>query len=91
MIAAQAEYRLELPKRFGAALFFGAGEVARRWADLRSDALKPGGGVGLRFRLTKQNHINLRIDYAGASTVRAFILASLKRSDPNVRGDTARW
>jgi hypothetical protein len=64
MIAAQAEYRLELPKRLGAALFFGAGEVARRWADLRSDALKPGGGVGLRFRLTKQNHINLRIDYA---------------------------
>lgn len=64
MIAAQAEYRLELPKRLGAALFFGAGEVARRWADLRSDALKPGGGVGLRFRLTKQNHINLRVDYA---------------------------
>jgi hypothetical protein len=64
MIAAQAEYRLELPYRLGAALFFGAGEVARRWADLRSDALKPGGGVGLRFRLTKQNHINLRIDYA---------------------------
>ena len=64
MIAGQAEYRVELKKRLGAALFFGAGEVARRWADLRSDALKPGGGVGLRFRLTKQNHINLRIDYA---------------------------
>ena len=64
MIAGQAEYRVELKKRLGAALFFGAGEVARRWADLRSDALKPGGGVGLRFRLTKQHHINLRIDYA---------------------------
>jgi hypothetical protein len=64
MIAAQAEYRLELPYRLGAALFFGAGEVAHRFSDLRSDALKPGGGVGLRFRLTKQNHINLRVDYA---------------------------
>ncbi len=64
MLAAQAEYRLELPYRLGATAFFGAGEVARRWADLRSDALKPGGGVGLRFRLTKQNHINLRVDYA---------------------------
>lgn len=64
MIAAQAEYRLELPKRLGAALFFGAGEVARRFSDLRTDALKPGGGVGLRFRLTKENHINLRVDYA---------------------------
>ena len=64
MIASQAEYRLELPKRLGAALFFGVGEVARRFKDLRSDALKPGGGVGLRFRLTKENHINLRVDYA---------------------------
>jgi surface antigen Omp85-like protein len=64
MIASQAEYRLELPKRLGAAMFFGVGEVARRFGDLRTDALKPGGGVGLRFRLTKQNHINLRVDYA---------------------------
>lgn len=63
MIAGQAEYRVELRGRLGAAAFFGAGEVARRWADLRSDALKPGGGVGLRFRLTKQSHINLRVDY----------------------------
>ena len=64
MIASQAEYRLELRKRFGAVAFFGAGEVARRWSSLRTDALKPGGGVGLRFRLTKENHINLRVDYA---------------------------
>jgi hypothetical protein len=64
MLAGQAEYRLELKKRLGAVAFFGAGEVARRFADLRTDALKPGGGVGLRFRLTKQNHVNLRIDYA---------------------------
>lgn len=63
MIAGQAEYRVELRGRLGAAAFFGAGEVARQWANLRSDALKPGGGAGLRFRLTKQSHINLRIDY----------------------------
>ncbi|HKR11290.1 MAG TPA: BamA/TamA family outer membrane protein [Pyrinomonadaceae bacterium] len=63
MIAGQAEYRVELRGRLGAAAFFGAGEVARRWADLRSDALKPGGGVGLRLRITKESHINLRIDY----------------------------
>jgi hypothetical protein len=64
MIASQAEYRLELKKRIGAVAFFGAGEVARRWSNLRTDALKPGGGVGLRFRLTKESHINLRVDYA---------------------------
>ncbi|HEX6043281.1 MAG TPA: BamA/TamA family outer membrane protein [Pyrinomonadaceae bacterium] len=64
MIASQAEYRLELRKRLGAVAFFGAGEVARKWSSLRTDSLKPGGGVGLRFRLTKENHINLRVDYA---------------------------
>ena len=64
MIASQAEYRLELKKRLGAVAFFGAGEVARKWSNLRTDALKPGGGVGLRFRLTKESHVNLRIDYA---------------------------
>jgi hypothetical protein len=64
MIAGQAEYRLEFRKRLGAALFFGAGEVAHRFAELRTDSLKPGGGVGLRFRLTKENHVNLRVDYA---------------------------
>jgi hypothetical protein len=64
MIVSQAEYRLELKKRLGAVAFFGAGEVARRWSSLRTDALKPAGGFGLRFRLTKENHINLRVDYA---------------------------
>ncbi len=64
MIASQAEYRLELKKRLGAVAFFGVGEVARKWSNLRTDALKPGGGVGLRFRLTKESHINLRLDYA---------------------------
>ncbi|HEU4712357.1 MAG TPA: BamA/TamA family outer membrane protein [Pyrinomonadaceae bacterium] len=63
MIAGQAEYRVELRGRLGAAAFFGAGEVARKWPNLRMDAMKPGGGVGLRFRLTKENHINLRVDY----------------------------
>ena len=64
MIASQVEYRLELRKRLGAVAFFGAGEVVRKWSNLRTDALKPGGGVGLRFRLTKESHVNLRIDYA---------------------------
>jgi len=63
MIASQAEYRVELRGRLGAAAFFGAGEVARKWENLRMDAMKPGGGVGLRFRLTKESHVNLRIDY----------------------------
>ena len=64
MLAGQAEYRLELPKRFGFVAFGGAGEVANTFSDFRSDKLLPGGGLGLRFRLTKQSHINFRVDYA---------------------------
>jgi outer membrane protein assembly factor BamA len=64
MFATQAEYRIELPRRFGLAMFGGAGGVARRWSEFRSDQLLPAAGVGLRFKLDKANHINYRIDFA---------------------------
>ena len=64
MFATQAEYRIELPKRFGLVAFGGVGGVARRWNEFRSDQLLPAGGVGLRFKLDKKNHINYRIDLA---------------------------
>jgi len=64
MLVGQAEYRLELPYRFGFVAFAGAGEVANKFSDFRSDKILPGAGVGLRFRLTKQNKVNLRVDYA---------------------------
>ena len=64
MFAAQAEYRIELPKRLGLAAFGGVGGTARRWHDFRSDQLLPAAGAGLRFKLDKKNHINYRIDVA---------------------------
>jgi hypothetical protein len=64
MFAAQAEYRVELPKRFGVVAFGGLGGVARQWSDFRSDFLLPAAGAGLRFTLDKKNHINYRIDWA---------------------------
>lgn len=64
MFAAQGEYRLELRKRLGLVAFGGVGGVARRWTEFRSDQLLPAAGVGLRFKLDKQNHINYRIDLA---------------------------
>lgn len=64
MLAAQAEYRREVWKRFGAVGFFGVGEVAPTFGNFRYDKLLPGGGLGVRFRLTKKNHVNLRVDYA---------------------------
>jgi hypothetical protein len=64
MFAAQAEYRLELPKRLGLVGFGGLGGVARDWNDFRTDGLLPAAGLGLRFKLDKKNHINYRIDWA---------------------------
>jgi hypothetical protein len=62
MFATQAEYRIEWRKRLGFVAFGGVGGIARTWSDFRSDQLLPGGGIGLRFKLDKKNHINYRID-----------------------------
>jgi hypothetical protein len=63
MFALQAEYRRDLGFwRLGFTAFGGVGGVARRWNEFSADQLLPGGGVGLRFKLDKQNHINYRVD-----------------------------
>jgi outer membrane translocation and assembly module TamA len=64
MIVGQAEYRRELFWRFGAVGFFGAGEVADKFSDFNASNILPGGGLGLRFLLDRQDHINLSVDYA---------------------------
>ena len=64
MLTTQAEYRLELPKRFGLVGFFGVGEVAPELGAFNNENLKPAGGGGIRFTVAKKNHVNLRVDYA---------------------------
>jgi hypothetical protein len=64
MFATQAEYRVELPKRLGLVAFGGVGGVAQELSEFRSDALLPGAGAGLRFRLAKKSHLNFRVDFA---------------------------
>ena len=64
MFATQAEYRIELPKRFGLVAFGGIGGVARHFNEFRMDQLLPAGGAGARFRLTKESHVNFRVDFA---------------------------
>lgn len=71
MLVGQAEYRRELFWRFGAVAFAGAGAVAQTWGGFDNAEAKPGGGFGLRFVLAKQNHINLRADYAWGEGVHA--------------------
>ncbi len=68
MFATQAEYRLTLPLegilgRFGVAAFGGFGGVAPRFSDMAFSDFLPAGGGGLRFRMTKSNPINFRVDY----------------------------
>ena len=63
MISTQGEYRLELPRRFGLVGFGGIGEVFPD-ADqlLRGKNILPAGGGGVRFLLSKKQHVNLRAD-----------------------------
>lgn len=63
MVAAQAEYRVHVWRRIGAAGFVGAGQVAPRLADLALDALHPSIGAGVRFLLDPQEGTNLRVDF----------------------------
>lgn len=64
MITGQAEYRLELPLRLGLVAFGGVGGVADTFTRLSTSSLLPSAGAGVRVRLTRQNHMNLRVDYA---------------------------
>ena len=65
MVATQLEYRLVLPWRFGVVAFGGVGGVSpgpRQF--FRSNAVLPAGGGGVRFMLSKSQHVNLRADFA---------------------------
>ena len=62
MAALEAEYRVRIWRRWGAAVFAGVGEVAESFSDFSTDKLLLTGGVGLRFVLDPKEQINLRID-----------------------------
>jgi hypothetical protein len=64
MFAAQLEYRLVLPWRFGVVAFAGLGEVAPGGDQWRTDHFLPAGGTGVRYMLSKKYHVNLRTDFA---------------------------
>ena len=73
MFATQAEYRFTIPKkgfvgRFGLVAFGGVGGVGPKFTEIDFSDMLPAGGGGLRFRLTKKNPINFRIDYGVGKT-----------------------
>lgn len=59
----QAEWRQHIAGRFGAVLFTGFGNFAPHYQDIFY-RIHHQAGVGLRYRLQKNDRVNLRIDYA---------------------------
>jgi hypothetical protein len=64
LLAAQAEWRWQATYRLGLVVFAGVGGSFGEVASFTQDSFLPAGGLGLRWRLTQQNRVNFRIDYA---------------------------
>lgn len=62
--AVQVEYRTAVWKNLGAAVFGGVGVIGPDLPRFRDLAVKPAGGVGLRYRIGGDETINLRLDFA---------------------------
>lgn len=70
--AYQVEYRRFLFWRFGMVLFAATGEVAPTVDKFELNGLHYTGGGGIRFALSKEEKLNLRIDYGVAKHSNAF-------------------
>ena len=64
LLAAQAEYRLQILAWLGAVAFLGVGEVEPDLGSLSFRDLLLAGGVGARVTVAKANHVNARADVA---------------------------
>ena len=67
LLAGQVEYRMlpfSFAKRWGASLFFAAGEVFNSDNNFQFKNLLPTGGAGLRFLLFPEKDIYTRVDFA---------------------------
>lgn len=62
-LIAQVEYRWMFYKRFGFTVFYGAGSVAPTIADYSMANVKHTFGGGIRFKLSKREKLNIRLDY----------------------------
>lgn len=63
-VAVQAEVRQRLIGRLGGVVFVAAGDVAHRLSDFSPLEWKMAGGGGLRFLMSRKEHLNLRLDAA---------------------------
>jgi outer membrane protein assembly factor BamA len=79
LLAGQAELRVPLFWRLGAAVFGGFAAVAPNTAELLAlDTVRVAGGGGLRFGLSRENSLNLRFDLAYGSEGLQFYVSALE-------------
>jgi outer membrane protein assembly factor BamA len=74
LVAAQAEYRMHIWKRWGIVGFAGIGQVGNRLGNFAFDRFKYAVGTGIRFALKPEERLNLRIDYGVAQRSRGIYL-----------------
>jgi outer membrane protein assembly factor BamA len=67
LFTAQSEYRWQVRPRWGVVGFAGFGQVAPSFSEFTSGNWLPSGGVGVRWMASKDNRINLSVDYAWGS------------------------
>jgi Omp85 superfamily domain len=72
MTTVQAELRMHTAGRFGATVFGGFGQVAPSFGDLTDVSVLSAGGLGVRFQLTEEFPMHLRLDYAWGKTENLF-------------------
>lgn len=63
MAVLQAELRVKIYRRFGAAVFGGAGVLGGAKDFLRIADPKVAYGAGLRYTVNRRDHLNIRVDY----------------------------
>ncbi|MEA5459957.1 BamA/TamA family outer membrane protein [Arcicella sp. LKC2W] len=63
LLALQAEYRLQVLKRWGVVGFAGTGGISDAMGKFDLGNTKPSYGGGLRFKINRKENVNLRMDY----------------------------
>ncbi|QMW05911.1 BamA/TamA family outer membrane protein [Spirosoma foliorum] len=68
----QAELRQHLFGRIGGVVFAGVGDVAHKPSEFEVGDLKPTGGAGLRYLISRKEHLNVRFDAAVGNHTHGF-------------------
>jgi len=73
-----------LGQKLDAGAIEGLARVAKDLSDFNTGDIVAAAGVGVRYRLSKENPVNYRIDYAYGKDGGNFSFSSVKRSDVRI-------